>query len=96
MPRFTVTYEIITPESAEDGVAAERGWHHDSPEGCDLSLREAIDLMGCCENSGRWFSEIDARHDYKSGAETFYSLHPPRNITPSSYRRVARLLGIRR
>jgi hypothetical protein len=104
---FTVTYSIITPESAEDGEAAEMGyampggWHDTievalgQPDGAyDMSLREAIDLCGGpFVDCGYWFDVADGQQDYRTGAVTSYSLHPPKDITPSSYRRLARLLG---
>jgi hypothetical protein len=104
---FTVTYSIITPESAEDGEAAEMGyalpggWHDaievamKQPEGTyDLRLREAAEWCGGpFIDCGSWFDVADVREDYRTGEVTSYSLHPPKGITPSSYRRLARLLG---
>lgn len=113
-PQFHVTYEIVTPESAEHGDAAERGfampggWQYAMPDDmCGpaaaqfksehaLELREAIGMMSCCEDCDHWFSETDSDIDYATGAETRRSLHCPDSITPASYDRVARLLGIRR
>ena len=102
--RFTVTYDIVTPESAEDGDVAEAGWA--APGGWKfdvddtgphaLSLREALDTAGGYRggfyDSGRWFDKIDSDTDYRTGAETRYSLHPPENITPASYARLRRYL----
>lgn len=114
MPEFHVTYEIVTPESAEHGDAAERGyvmpggWQYELPNDCcgdvatkfaaehALTLREAIGLMSCVEDSGHWFVETDGRVDYQDGNETRYSFHPPRNCSPASYHRIARLLGVAR
>lgn len=103
VPKFTVTYDIVTEESAEYGDAEERGfvlpggWHQ--PDVNDphvsMSLREAVNLVGCVENSGSWFTETDERFDYETGGRETRSLHPPRNVTPSSYRRLCRLLGAR-
>jgi hypothetical protein len=96
MKAFRVTYEIIAPESAEHGDAAERGyvspgdWHHDDESA--MSLREAVNLVGCLEDSGSWFSETDGRDDYRTGAHERRDLHPPHNITPASYSRLKRLL----
>jgi len=107
--RFTVTYSIITPESAEDGEAVEHGYAfpggHDpievamkQPEGTyDLRLREAAEWCGGpFINCGSWFDVADAVENYRTGEVTSYSLHPPKDITPSSYRRLARLLGTER
>lgn len=95
-----VTYKIVTPESAEQGDCAERGfvspgeWHHsDRPD--SLTLREALELCNPGENSGRWFSECDGRQDYGDGSEERRDLHPPRKISPASYARVCKLLKIR-
>jgi hypothetical protein len=100
-PRFTVTYEIITPESAarcdvaEHGYVQPGGWHFDSTDLDEVSmdLRSAVALVDTLEDAGRWFVECDGRVDYVTGAEERRALHPPRSITPASYRRLARLLG---
>jgi hypothetical protein len=98
MKRFFVTFETVTPESAEHGDAESRGyampggWHFDESDGAELSLSEAIGMLSCAEDCGAWWQETDGRIDYKTGAETRYSLHPPRNITAASYRRITRLL----
>ena len=107
-PQFHVTYEIVTPESAEQGDAAERGfamphgWQFElesmtpaDVEACALDLRSAVNMIGCVEDCGRWFAETDGRQNYRTGADTRYSLHPPRNITGASYGRLKRLLKAR-
>ena len=104
-----VTYEIITPESAENGDAEERGFvlpasgfHLKVPidEISDFDdseliwdLRDAEQWLGRngMEDSGRWFNTLDAETDYSTGTETYYSLHPSDNITPSSYQRLRRI-----
>jgi hypothetical protein len=111
-PQFTVTYDIVTYESAEHGDAAERGfvlpgqWHVELPDrvcgeaagaimdDCKMTLREAIDLVGCCETDacGRSYYETDGHVDYRTGAEERRALHLPRNATASTRRRIARLL----
>lgn len=103
--RFRVTYEVVTPESAEHGDAAERGWvqpggwhYEDAPEGsgndAPMSLREALQLASPQEDSGQWWSEVDGRDDYRTGANEVRAIHPPRNITAASYARVSRLMGV--
>ncbi len=95
--KFNVTYEVITPESAEHGDAEDRGF-----ELKDCSLREAIDYMcgegGIEGNSSvpeycNWITAYKADYDYETGAETSYSLHFPDNMTVSSRIRVMRLVG---
>lgn len=98
MAFFTVTYEIVTPESAEIGDAEARGfvapggWHDDAP--ARMTLREALRLASPQQDCGRWFAEEDGREDYRTGAVEARSIHPPRNITPASYARVRRALGL--
>lgn len=107
MNRFTVTYTITTPESAEHGDYHTTGfvtpgdWHW--PMGDELiptsgelnmSLREAMLLASPSADCGRWFEETgEDRCDYRSGAIEQRAIHPPQGITPASYRRVARILG---
>jgi hypothetical protein len=99
--KFRVTYDITTEESAEQGdyaesgFAAPGGWTFpaDDPGPHEMTLRDAISIAGTgLEDCGRWFSSSDAHTDYRTGEETRYSVHPPRNITRASYRRLARLL----
>ena len=99
MPFFTVTYEIVTPESAEIGDAEERGyvapsgWHDSEP--ARMTLREALRLASPQQDCGRWFAEEDdGRQDFSTGAVETRSIHPPRSITPASYARVRRILGL--
>lgn len=109
MPRFHVTYETVTPESAEHGEVDARGfyqpggWKTDDA-GDGMSLRDACRLIqqfkgyepsdsrATVEGNPRvWFTS-GADQDYRTGAETTYSIHPPRNTTAASARRLARLL----
>ncbi len=107
-PRFRVTYDIVTPESAENGEAAEGGfvtpgnWHAPIEEALttpdsdlEMDLREALRLVSPSYDSGRWFDEPEHNTDYRTGAVESRALHPPKNITPASYRRLARYLGVR-
>ena len=107
-PRFHITFETVTPESAECGDAAERGYVHpnggrdalDLVESADdyaFDLRSAVRFTGtgATWDVGRWFDTTWCDEDYRTGAETRFALHPPRNITPASYARLARLLEAR-
>lgn len=94
--RFNVTFETITPESAEQGDFADSGYM-----ASDVPLREALSAIGRwytrsrgagLEDAGRWFNTIDDEIDYRTGEHTRYAIHPPKGITPASYRRVARVL----
>lgn len=101
--RFRVTYEIVTPESAEHGDAESRGfvlpgeWCAEINDAGDvgMTLREAMRLASPQEDCGSWWCEVDGRTDYRTGAVETRSIHPPSNITAASYARVSRLLGVR-
>jgi hypothetical protein len=108
MQKFRVTYEIVTPESSEDGEVEERGFVLPGEWNIDLEsalkdktgdytadLRSALRLCCPSEDCGAWFAESDGREDYRTGAIETRSLHPPGNITAASYRRLRRLLRIR-
>ena len=104
MSKFSVTYEIVTQESAEHGDADERGFI-----GKDLSLRDAIDEVNstrtnmvdgvtCIEPSdsriehARWFTVFNGM-EFETGAQENRSIHIPDNVTGASRRRIARLMG---
>ena len=106
---FRVTYEIVTPESAEYGEAEETGfvmpgeWRTDietalnySGESYGMTLREALTLCSPDTDCGQWFAETtDNLCDYATGGVERRSIHPPQGITPSSYRRLKRIMGVK-
>ena len=102
---WDVTYEIITPESAEQGDADERGYiaRH-------VHLRDAIELVretrtshcggveaieaNCSDlSNARWITIYNAM-EFFTGARESRSLHFPAALTPSSRRRIARIFGV--
>ena len=97
--RFTVTRQIVTPESAEEGCCDE------SESWCEsgLSLRSAVAetfQTRTCHVGG--IESIDGDHcavtvtnspEYLTGARESCTLHIPANISRASGRRLARLLG---
>lgn len=96
---FNITYEITTPESAENGDFEETGFIIQ-----DASFKEAMEELrwhrGCYVEANeypvrdpRWFTFYETGVDYQTGATTNLSLHLPANITASSARRIARLIG---
>lgn len=103
---FNVTYEIVTPESAAEGDAEERGFI-----ACGCRLREAlqdlhatrtsqvsgVECVECdslpCE-SPRWVTVTNGM-EYLTGAQESRSLHIPDNISSAIARRIARLAGAR-
>lgn len=99
MNAFSITYETVTPESAEHGETDDFGFLHEN-----LTFREAIDFLQCClgchveadcfpVRGPRWFTFYKAEENYSTGSETSYSLHLPDNITEPSRQRIARLVG---
>ena len=91
---FDITFETITPESAEDGDAAESCFHME-----EITLREAWEAMrweGYCEasdsniSSARWLTFYGEQCP-ATGDHTNYSLHFPSKLSQYSRVRIARL-----
>lgn len=107
MPKWTITYHTITQESAEAGDYADSGYIMPGGMQVDVetdedreavqfdSLKQALSHITPQENSGRWFSTVDPDIDYRTGEDEYRQLHPPSNITKSSYNRVKRVLRVR-
>jgi hypothetical protein len=102
---FSVTYETVTEESAEQGDFEEIGFYSQN-----VSLRDAIkDVMSTRTNRvdgveriepsdsrvehARWIT-VHNGMEYETGARESRSLHFPDNLSGSSRRRIARLLGV--
>lgn len=102
-PRFAVTFEIVTPESAEQGDAAERG-----PILGGATLREAVRAwretrtaecggVECIEADrdpragARWLT-IRNGMEFRTGAYESRSLHFSDNLTDATRERLCRLL----
>ena len=98
--QFNVTFETVTPESAEHGDTADSGFVSQ-----DVALREALDDLGfgdggCEANESpvtdpRWVTMYQTNHDYRTGEIENRSLHFPDSMTAASKLRVCRMLGIR-
>ena len=83
------TYQVVTPESAEDGDFAETGFdYEDAPH----NFRELIDMLEEHRNCScypvtdtpyTWFSS-SGDIDMYDGSETTYSIHYSRNNLPRS------------
>jgi len=102
MATFSVTYGIVTEESAEHGEEDESGFI-----GRDLSLRDAIEAVTgtrtnhvggveCIEisESGNGFRWITVQNgmEYETGAQEARSLHIPDHVTDASRARILRLV----
>lgn len=100
---FAVTFEIVTPESAKHGDAAERGFisqnstlrdavadfHATRTAQCD-----GVAAIECDSSRGRpqWVTIVNGA-EYQTGANESRSLHIPPAVSRSSARRIAQLLG---
>lgn len=77
--KVRISYETVTPESAEIGDAEEHGWIDE--EGTGHDVESAIRLLQGKEPSsshfhlGIWYTDIDGDIDFRSGAETRQSYH---------------------
>ena len=95
---FHVTYDVVTPESAEHADVAEAGFltphGGQTTEAIEWTLHQVIQYFGCrgFDDGGSSFYSCDSTQDYRTGAETSYAVHPYESITGSSYRRVKRFL----
>ena len=106
MAKFSVTYEIVTEESAAEGDAAERGYEVE-----DGTLREAVRaLFGTRTNlvdgiesistdswpcrDPRWITVTNGM-EFETGDNESRSLHLPRELTRATRRRIARLCGVK-
>lgn len=104
-PRFSVTFEIVTPESAEDGEAESLGFI-----GQNMPLREAIESLFETRTSAvdgiayreandsdacraRWFS-VGNGMEFETGATESRSIHFPETMTPASRARLCALLSV--
>lgn len=98
------TFEIITPESAEQGDAEERGYKYEDRE---FTFRELVDLMEehpqCSSGGGNftpgpndWFSSYGDT-DFRTGAVESTSVHFSRNNPPrlaKYWAKAARFAGL--
>ena len=100
--QYTVTYEIVTPESAEYGDAEERGiidTFTSLREALEYTYRTRTNQVGgieaiepdCSSGPPRWITVFNGM-EYRTGAHENRSLHLPDNITPSSAMRIKRLM----
>lgn len=70
------TYQVVTPESAEQGDYDDQGFEYEDQEFDTLwDMAEEIRNAGATYN-GNWFETVDSEKDYKTGAETTYGFHP--------------------
>ena len=99
---WSVTYGVVTDESAEHGDYAETGFHAKN-----VTFREAMDLWdydGCHIEADcypvsypTWFTAYDSNKGTREWFETdrreCQDLHIPDYVTESSRKRLARLVG---
>lgn len=85
---YSITYQTVTPESAEHGDYADQGFIVEKESGTlEEIAREAKNRYGIYSNTSSpavassWAS-VDPERDYQSGEETYYNLHV-RNVDGS-------------
>ena len=97
MSRFLLTFEVITPESAEHGEAAQAGVLEEN-----ATLRDAFEEMRFAEGgieasdhpatAPSWLKAYRTHEDFETGETGNMTLYFPESTTPSSRRRIMRLL----
>ena len=94
---WNVTYEYITPESAENKESSDTGFDLEN-----VSFREAMRHFGKyaeqanespISKSVRWVT-TNWSTDHRTGEQSSLSLHIPEQVTPSSRLRLARYLKL--
>ena len=101
---FAITFEDMTPESAEQGDAEARGFEYEDTDiKTATSYLRNMGALGChceadsspisAERPPRWFTFYNVEEDYRTGRVRSMSLHLPRNVTGSTAMRIARLVG---
>jgi len=100
---YSVTYDIVTEESAEEGDTADSGHILESAL-LDDAIHSVLDTesntidgryIHANESNGRirWITVSNGADWITGESETRY-LHIPETVTASSSRRIARLLGV--
>lgn len=80
--KISKTYEVITPESAEHGEAADHGFVY---EGYEMTVDDLWAEMGPHVEASEWplnkvtkhtwFTEVDPDRDYSDCSDTYHSWH---------------------
>ncbi len=105
---YKIAYEVVTPESAEDGEAEDRGWEEEGSEPYD-SLEEVLNASDIKNKSWlEWSSShpsardwliSEADQDFRTGAETSYHLWIERAdkqpLSQDELKEISRVLGVR-
>lgn len=76
--RVSVTFQVVTPESAEDGECADQGFEIESESvgGEELVRILARYAAAPCRGDGtRWYCSAEAEPNYLTGEETSYAVH---------------------
>jgi hypothetical protein len=97
---WKVTYETITPESAENGETEDSGFllENGSFRGAmaltyEYRCEGGIEANNSSIENARWFTWYKTNEDYATGETENRSLHIPDHITRASRLRIARLIG---
>lgn len=77
---LTTTYEVVTPESAEQGDVEDSGIKSEEDydnlyDIVEILLRHGVEASSSSFDPHVWYSEMDGDTDYRTGAETRLSYH---------------------
>jgi hypothetical protein len=95
------TYQVVTPESAEQGDYEDQGFEYESISFDSLwAIAYEIRNAGATEKSSSgpatshdWYSTVDGEKDYRTGSETTYSFHP-KDLTDQETKELDRLINL--
>jgi len=92
--KYSITYQVVTPESAEIGDFEDTGFLVENDED-DLRYiickAKGLGIVSRSQNDlTHWWESEDPGINYQTGEQTYYNLHI--NCTPSSFKRINNLL----
>ena len=100
MLKLSMTYEVITPESAENGEAEETGFVYEMAECTAREMaryikREGFTVPSDFQGVPRWLTSEKYREDYRTGEVENRSIHPGRDKQSQRvWRKVLTICGI--
>ena len=78
--QLDITFQVVTPESAENGDAADHGFLVEDAEFTDVeeakaAIESALGYLPHVEECGSWYATADAETELSTGADTYYNIH---------------------
>jgi hypothetical protein len=96
--KVSKTFNTITPESAEQGDFSESGFVYEDKTMTVKELLQEVKDLGSYEWSssqpshGDWITQADPDRDYKTGEETYESLHFLDGLKTHQAQRIIKIL----